>query len=69
MLLLFLQDKIFFSSMDRVKFKKPVLPGDVVIIEAELTMLREPFAKFKAKATVDGKVVCTGEFMAALVKD
>ena len=63
-------DKIFFTNMDRVRFKKPVVPGDTLIIEAELEKLsRGTFAKFQARVKVDDKIVCSGEFMAALVKE
>ena len=64
------KDKIFFTNIDKVKFKKPVRPGDILKIEAELLTLKKGFAKFKARTTNDkDELVSSGEFMAALVKE
>ena len=56
----------YFASMDKVKFKKKVLPGDVLMLEVELVKIKGPFGIAKAKATVDGKVAVSGEFTFAL---
>ena len=52
----------YFASMDKVKFKKKVLPGDVLMLEVELVKIKGPFGIAKAKATVDSKVAVSGEF-------
>ena len=59
----------YFMAVDRVKFRKPVVPGDVLVIEAELGKLRSRTGVLSAKASVDGKVVCEGELMFALADD
>lgn len=56
----------YFASMDKVKFKKKVLPGDVLMLEVELVKIKGPFGIAKAKATVDNKVAVSGEFTFAL---
>jgi beta-hydroxyacyl-ACP dehydratase FabZ len=58
---------LYFMSIDKAKFRKPVTPGDQV--RFELTMIRERGAvkSFKAVATVDGAVVAEAEMMAMIV--
>ena len=56
----------YFASMDKVKFKKKVLPGDVLMLEVELVKIKGPFGIAKAQATVDSKVAVSGEFTFAL---
>jgi len=58
---------LYFMSIDKAKFRKPVTPGDQV--RFELTMLRSRGAvkSFKAVATVDGAVVAEAEMMAMIV--
>ena len=56
----------YFMSVDKVKFRKPVVPGDQLVIEAELGKLRSRTGQVIARALVDGKVVCEGELMFAL---
>ena len=53
-------------AVDQVKFRKPVVPGDVLVIEAQLGKLRMRTGQVTARALVDGKVVCEGELMFAL---
>jgi len=57
----------FFMSMDKVKFRKSVVPGDQLVLETEVLKLRSKTVQVKAVATVDGKVVAEGELMFALV--
>ena len=56
----------YFMAMDKVKFRKPVVPGDVLVIEAELGKLRTKTGQVTGRALVDGKVVCEAELMFAL---
>jgi 3-hydroxymyristoyl/3-hydroxydecanoyl-(acyl carrier protein) dehydratase len=53
-------------GIDKVKFRKPVVPGDMLLIEAELGKIRSRTGQVVARALVDGKVVCEGELMFAL---
>ena len=47
----------YILGMDDVKFRKTVIPGDQLILEAELKRLRERSAQVQVRATVDGKPV------------
>jgi len=58
----------YFMSVDKVKFRKPVVPGDVLVIEAKLGRLKSHVGQILGKASVDGKVVCEGELMFALAE-
>jgi len=59
---------IFFMSIDKVKFRKPVLPGDQLRMEVEVMLFRRNVCKLKARALVDGKVAASAEFSSMLVK-
>jgi len=58
---------IYFMSIDKAKFRKPVLPGDQIRFEAEITRLRSNTLALKAEAKVDGAVVAEAELMAMIV--
>ena len=58
---------LYFMSIDKAKFRKPVLPGDQVRFELELIKERGPVKSFKAQAVVDGGVVAEAEMMAMIV--
>ena len=45
---------VYFMSIDRARFRKPVLPGDTVRFPVKLTHKRPPVWKFSAEAHVDG---------------
>ncbi|WAM31067.1 3-hydroxyacyl-ACP dehydratase FabZ [Caldicellulosiruptor naganoensis] len=56
----------FFAGIDKVRFKKVVRPGDVLLIETELISLKGSIGKAKAVAYVEGEVVCEGELLFAI---
>ncbi len=57
-----------FAGIDGVRFRRPVIPGDQLLITCELLSLkRQRFGKVKAEATVEGQLVCSGELMFSLV--
>jgi len=56
----------FFAGIDGVRFKKPVVPGDVLRLEVELGRFRSGFGKGTATATVDGVLAAKGELLFAL---
>ncbi len=58
---------LYFMSIDKAKFRKPVLPGDQVRFELELLKARANIKSFKAVAKVDGAVVAEAEMMAMIV--
>lgn len=57
-----------FASIDNAKFKIPVVPGDRLYYEVELTKARRGIAKGKGVAKVDGKVVAMADLMFATLK-
>ena len=57
---------IFFRGMERVRFRGPVYPGDVVVIEASVKRLRSRMGVLAGQATVNGKVVINGTMTFAL---
>jgi len=56
----------YFSAMDKVRFRKKVVPGDQLILEVELLRIRSTAAKMTGIARVDGARVAEAEFMAAI---
>ena len=53
----------FLTGMDKVRFRRPVRPGDKLVTEAELTNVHRTSARAKAKAYVDGEVAAEAEFL------
>src|SRR5947208_9841999 len=56
----------FFAGIERVRYRRPVHPGDVVVIEALAVRLRSRMGVLKGVARVDGKVVVEGKMTFAL---
>ena len=59
---------VYFMSIDNIKFRKPVRPGDQLVFEVEMIQVRGKIAKTRGVARVDGEVVAEAE-MAAMVRD
>ena len=57
---------IFFMGIERVRFRRPVHPGDVVIIEATVKRLRSRMGVLRGVARVNGEVVVQGTMTFAL---
>jgi len=58
---------VYFMGIDHVRFRKPVVPGDQLLMEVEMLQFRGKVAKMKGTARVDGKVVAEAEMLAGLV--
>jgi 3-hydroxyacyl-[acyl-carrier-protein] dehydratase len=56
----------FFAGIERVRYRRPVHPGDVVIIEATVVRMRSRMGLLKGIARVDGKPVIDGTMTFAL---
>lgn len=56
-----------FAGIDKVRFRKQVVPGDVLRMEVEIINVKRNIGKGRACATVDGQTVCEGELMFAIV--
>jgi beta-hydroxyacyl-ACP dehydratase FabZ len=59
---------VYFTSIARAKFRKPVRPGDVLEHRIKLTGFRSNFCKLEAKSFVEGGMVAEGSFSAAIVE-
>lgn len=55
-----------FAGIDKVRFKRQVVPGDTLRLAVEITKTRGPIGFGTATATVDGELACTGELMFAI---
>jgi 3-hydroxyacyl-[acyl-carrier-protein] dehydratase len=60
---------VFFMSIDKCRFRKPVGPGDTVHFHVKLVQKRAPVWKYWAEALVDGKKVAEAEIGAMLMNE
>jgi beta-hydroxyacyl-ACP dehydratase FabZ len=58
---------VYFMSLDNVKFRKPVVPGDQLRMEVDILQARGRTVRLKGAALVEGKVVAEAEMMAMVV--
>lgn len=56
----------YFGGINQCRFKKKVVPGDVLLLEVELIKQKGPVAIAKAIATVEGKVAASAELTVAI---
>ncbi len=56
----------YFTGIDGARFKRPVEPGDQLVLHSELARTRGGIYKFNAHATVDGKLASEAELMCTL---
>ncbi len=59
---------VFFAGIDNARFRRPVKPGDQLIIETRLTKKRGSIVKFRGIARVNGQVVAEADLMASIVE-
>jgi UDP-3-O-[3-hydroxymyristoyl] N-acetylglucosamine deacetylase / 3-hydroxyacyl-[acyl-carrier-protein] dehydratase len=59
---------VYFTSLNNVKWRRPVKPGDQLRFELDLVQVRGMMCKMNGVAKVDGEVVCEAE-MGAMVRD
>lgn len=57
-----------FAGIDKMRFKRQVVPGDQLRLEVELTKVKGSIGKGSAKATVNGEIAAQGELMFAISK-
>jgi UDP-3-O-[3-hydroxymyristoyl] N-acetylglucosamine deacetylase/3-hydroxyacyl-[acyl-carrier-protein] dehydratase len=58
---------VYFMGMNNVKFRKPVVPGDQLILDVQMVSRRSKVVQMRGQAFVDGNVVAEGEFTAAII--
>ena len=56
----------YFAGIDDARFKRPVGPGDQIIMEVTLDRMKAGILKFSAKSTVDGNLVCQAGLMCTM---
>jgi 3-hydroxyacyl-[acyl-carrier-protein] dehydratase len=57
---------VYFAGIDNVRFKRPVVPGDQLVMELEITHAKRNIYKYKGVARVDGEVATEAELMCAI---
>ena len=53
----------FFAGIDNARFKRPVVPGDQLMMESRILANRRGVMKFACQASVDGELACSAEIM------
>ncbi|HTL98395.1 MAG TPA: 3-hydroxyacyl-ACP dehydratase FabZ [Holophagaceae bacterium] len=57
---------IYFMAIDGVKFRRPVVPGDQMVMEVKILSFKGRICKLRGEAFVDGQKVAEAEFMSML---
>ena len=58
---------IYFMGIDGARFRKPVMPGDQLVMEVKVVQLKGRICKMRGEAFVDGQKVAEAEFMSMLM--
>lgn len=58
---------VYFMTMDNVKFRRPVTPGDTLVFELHVVQLKRQVCRIAGRGLVDGNVVAEAEFMARIM--
>ena len=56
----------FFAGIDKVRFKRQVVPGETLLLECTISRMRGPIGFGEARASVAGELACSGELMFAI---
>ncbi|HEX2799415.1 MAG TPA: 3-hydroxyacyl-ACP dehydratase FabZ [Thermoanaerobaculia bacterium] len=59
---------MYLSGIDKARFRRPVFPGDQLVVVAEILQVRSTLVRMRAEARVDGALCAEGEFMSSLVE-
>ncbi len=57
---------VYFAGIDNARFKRPVGPGDQLILEATIDRAKSGIYRYKARATVDGALVVEADLMCTM---
>lgn len=60
---------VYFLSIDKAKFRKPVVPGDQILLQVEVLQSRPPYWRLTGKAFVKEELVCEAELKAMISKE
>lgn len=61
-------NSVYFMSIEKAKFRRPVVPGDQIILEIKVLQQRGKVWKFSGTASVDGKIASEAQFTAMVTK-
>ena len=59
---------VYFTTLNNIKFRQPVIPGDQLRLEVKMTKFRRNICKMEGRALVGDKVVAQAEMSAAIVE-
>jgi 3-hydroxyacyl-[acyl-carrier-protein] dehydratase len=59
---------VYFAGIDKARFKRPVVPGDQLVLESMIDRVKSGIFRYKARATVDGQVAVEAELMCTMRK-
>jgi 3-hydroxyacyl-[acyl-carrier-protein] dehydratase len=59
---------VYFAGIDNARFKRPVGPGDQLILEAVIDRQKAGVYRYKTRATVEGHLVCEADLMCTMRK-
>jgi 3-hydroxyacyl-[acyl-carrier-protein] dehydratase len=59
----------FFAGIDKLRFRRPVVPGDQLVTEVEITKQKGDIGRVAVVGKVEGQVVAEGEYLFALRRD
>ena len=54
-----------FAGVDKVRFKRPVVPGDKLVLASEIEAVKRNIWRFKTSATVEGEIACEATLLCA----
>jgi 3-hydroxyacyl-[acyl-carrier-protein] dehydratase len=57
---------VYFMGIDRVRYRRPVVAGDQLILRGEVLRMRSKMGSLRGQALVDGKIACEGQMTFAL---
>ena len=62
------EDKLmYFTGIDKARFRRPVVPGDQLVYEVEILRLRQTYCRLRGVALVDGQIAAEATMASALV--
>ncbi len=58
---------MYLTGVDKARFRRPIFPGDQIVVTAEIVNVKSTLVKMKAEARVDGALCAEAEIMSGLV--
>ena len=58
---------VYMAGVDRARFRRPVVPGDQLVMTSELVMVRPRLVKARCEARVDGQLVAEADVMSMIM--